>query len=195
LRDELAAISHLQAFRRGEAVQAEAEEVPFIGNVLSGILRIQASIGGERRRIGGLLLPSDFYGRPLTDPSKVKISAASDAIVCCFERDALDKLSARFPELGWEWMDNSLDEIDAARDWATLLDSPSVTALIASFLLMLCRRTDACMVTPTGRLLLSIPISRSDIAACLGTTIETVGRTMLKLSNLNIIRVHKPRHF
>ncbi|QKD16186.1 Crp/Fnr family transcriptional regulator [Mesorhizobium sp. NZP2077] len=195
LRGELAAISYLRAFRRGETVQAEGEDVAFVGNVLSGMLRIQTTIGDGRRRLVGLLMPSDFFGRALTGPSRVAIGAASDAIVCCFERGAFESLSGRFPQLGREWMHDSLDEIDAARDWMVLLDSPSVSALVASFLLMLCRRTEACTLTPTGRLLVSIPISRSDMAAYLGTTVETIGRTMRKMSSLNIIRIHEPRHF
>lgn len=195
LREELRVISHLRAFRRGETVQAQGEEVPFVGNVLSGMLRIRTAIGNGRQRVVGLLLPSDFYGRAFTGPSTFSIGAASDSIVCCFERAALESLCERYPELGREWMDNRLDEVDAARDWLVLLDCASVTALIASFLLMLCRRAEACTLTPTGRLLVSIPTSRSDMSTYLGTTVETISRVMLKMSNLKIIRIHEPRHF
>ncbi|GLS34485.1 Crp/Fnr family transcriptional regulator [Mesorhizobium tianshanense] len=188
----------MRTFEAGNTILAEAEDSVFLGIVMSGILRVQRTMADGRQQIVGLLLPADFFGRVFERTSGVAVEAATDVTLCCFERHAFERLLSRSPELEHQMFLAVLRELDAARDWMLLLGSQTIPERVASFFLILHRRTTVIepdMPSRKRRLSVHVPISRHDMAAYLGTTVETISRVIQDMSRRGIIEIHSPQHF
>ncbi len=191
-REKLNAIAHMRRFPKGATVVAEGEEASIVGNVVDGVLKMQKTQPDGRQQIVGLLVPTDIFGRVFTGTSEFAIEAATDVTLCCFDKRRFEALVLENPRLEHQVMLSILDELDAARDWITLLGAPTVAQKLASFLLMLCRRWPAigCGLSPDRlHLELHVPISRGDLAQYLGTTVETISRTVQTLARAGLIEV------
>lgn len=194
VRHELQRLARIRTFHSGETVLAETDEIDFVGHVLSGVLRMQRTLRDGRQQIVGLLLPTDMFGRVFTDASHVAIEAATEATVCCYHRPSFERLLARFPELERRMLVRISKEIDAAQDWILLLARQTIPERVATFLLMLCRKSESnALGLPT--LILEVPISRRDMAGYLGTTVESISRAIQQMSRRGIIRIIDPRRF
>jgi CRP/FNR family transcriptional regulator len=90
---------------------------------------------------------------------------------------------------------HSLDQLDAAREWMLLLGRKTAEERLASFLLLVARRST--MLGPKAqkaeRLSFELPISRTDIADFLGLALETVSRQLGRLEADGIIRIEASR--
>ncbi|MGD7552051.1 cyclic nucleotide-binding domain-containing protein, partial [Ralstonia pseudosolanacearum] len=53
-----------------------------------------------RRQMVGLLLPSDFAGRPGRATSAYDVTAATDLVMCCFRRKPFESLMLSTPHIG-----------------------------------------------------------------------------------------------
>jgi CRP/FNR family transcriptional regulator len=197
-REKLNAIAHLRRFPKGATVVAEGDEASIVGNVIEGVLKMQKTQPDGRQQIVGLLVPTDIFGRVFTGTSEFAIEAASDVTLCCFDKRRFEALVLENPRLEHQVMLSILDELDAARDWITLLGAQTVAQKLAGFLLMLCRRWPAigCGLAPDRQHLeINVPISRADMAQYLGTTVETISRTVQALARSGLIQVVKPTQF
>ncbi|MCR4264612.1 Crp/Fnr family transcriptional regulator [Nitratireductor sp. ZSWI3] len=191
-------LSHIRTFKAGATILAEGEDMPIVGNVVSGVLRVQKTISDGRQQIVGLLLPPDMFGRVFAPLSPFAIEAATDVTLCCFPRPAFEKLLTAHRELEHRMLLTVLEELDAAREWMLMLGCQTVAERVASFLLILHRRfKDSCREADIGwaRMYVEIPISRRDMAAYLGTTVETISRTIQTMARKNVIRMLDTRHF
>lgn len=191
-KHELARIARVKVFRAGETVLAEAEKIDFIGSVITGVLRVQKTLHDGRTQIVSLLLPSDMFGRVFANTLHVAIEAATDATVCTYDRGKFEALFERFPEIEHRVLTCVSDELDAAQEWMTLLALQSVTERMASFLVILRNRA---VSQSNSALTIQIPISRKDMAAYLGTTVESVSRSLHELANRGVIRIVDAQNF
>lgn len=198
LQKELGRHCHVRVFRAGETIVGEAEDCTFIGSVVSGALRLQKTMPDGRQQIVGLLLPTDMFGRVFARTSEFAIEAATDAALCCINRRAFERILAGYPELEHSMLLAILEELDAARDWMLLLGSQTVRERIASFLLLLHRRLHR-QGGPLGHRgdvrVVKVPVGRRDVAAYLGTTVESISREIHELDRRGAIRILDPQHF
>nr|WP_281354931.1 helix-turn-helix domain-containing protein [Chelativorans xinjiangense] len=198
LRAELERLGRLRICRRGETVVGEEEDTPFVGNVVSGVLRTQKTLHDGRQQIVELLLPGDMFGRVFAHTSRVSIEAASNVTLCCFGRAGFEAVMARFPELEHRMLLSIMEELNAAQDWILLLGCQTVTERIASFLLILRRRAlrpCAAAATPGAFPIIRVPICRRDMAAYLGTTVESISRTIQEMARRGVLRIIDPQNF
>ncbi|WP_126010220.1 Crp/Fnr family transcriptional regulator [Georhizobium profundi] len=187
-RHELSKLARIRSYRAGQTIVAQAEEVHIIGTVLEGVVRANKTLRDGRHQIVGLLLPSDVFGRLDGATSRVSLEAASDANVCSFKRQPFESLMDRFPEIERRMLLAVSDQLDAAQDWMLLLATQSVLERVATFLLMFCARDAG------DRGALDIPVSRRDMAAYLGTTVESVSRAMQAMKRAGILEGSHSRH-
>jgi CRP/FNR family transcriptional regulator, anaerobic regulatory protein len=187
-RHELARLGRIRSYRAGDTIIAEAEEIGFVGNVVSGVLRMHKTLQDGRQQIVGLLLPTDMFGRVFSPSSHVAIEAASDATLCCYHRPSFEGLFARFPEIEHRTLQAISHELDAAQDWMLLLATQTVVERVATFFLILASKTG-------GGTIVEVPISRRDMAAYLGTTVESISRAIHQLARARIVRIIDPHRF
>jgi len=193
-RQELSHIARVRTFRAGETILAEAEEISFVGSVVFGVLRLQKTLHDGRQQIVGLLLPSDIFGRVFAPTSQVAVEAATDVTIRCYDRASFERLFSRFPELEHRMLVSIARELDAAHDWMTLLATLTVTERLATFLLML-RRGSSSGVRGGRASIVEVPISRRDLAAYLGTTVESISRSLQQTARSGVIRVLNSQRF
>lgn len=196
LRTEFNRIAHRRTFAAGETIVGEAEEAGIVGNVVRGVLRMVRTMADGRQQIVGLLFPSDMFGRVFATHSRYAIEAATDVELCCFDRGAFEALLVANPDVEHEVLLSTLDELDAARDWMVLLGCQSVMERVAAFLLIVRRRmmkmaSDEWMPGPH----ISVPIGRRDMATYLGTTVESISRTVRFMARKGVIRIIDPQNF
>jgi CRP/FNR family transcriptional regulator len=142
----------------------------------------------------GLLLPSDFIGRPGRTEIAFDVTATTDVTLCCFDRKPFEKLVDDTPHVAQRLMELALDELDAARDWMLLLGRKTAREKIATFIEMLVRRSNLKgdeAATP----LINLPMTRDQIANFLGLTLETVSRQMNRMKKDGILSFEDRRHF
>ena len=192
---ELERLSRIKRYAAGAAIVGEQEEIPFVGNVVSGVLRMQKTMLDGRQQIVGLLLPSDMFGRVFSPLSHVSIEAATPVTLCCYNRASFEGLLARFPELEHRLLMSIQDELRAAQDWIMLLGCQSVMERIATFLLIVRERSRASSpLAPAAANEIVVPIGRRDMAAYLGTTVESISRSIQEMAREGVLCIIDTQH-
>ncbi len=160
----------------------------FVASVVSGTAMLSQAMADGRTQMVGLLLPSDFLGRPGRSVAPYDVTAASDLTLCCFQKKPFEEMMRRSPRIGQRLLEMTLDELDAAREWMLVLGRKTAREKIASLLLGLSRRA---AVLERGATLesaiLDLPLTREAMADYLGLTLETVSRQISALKRDGVI--------
>jgi len=195
--DELVKLDAFKTYRHfsaGETMYWAGEEMTSIGSVVTGVATLSRSLPDGRRQMVGLMLPSDFIGRPGRKISPFDVVAASDVLLCTFQKRAFDTMIAQSPSLETRLLEMTLDELDSAREWMLLLGRKTAREKIASLLAIIARRDAALLKSkPLDGLRFTLPLTREAMADYLGLTIETVSRQMSALKRDRIIEMEDAR--
>lgn len=189
---ELNRISRIKKVSAGETILSEKSPADLVGNVISGVVKLAKTLEDGRQQVVGLLFPSDFFGHPFAEETSCSFEAASDVELCIFERHAFEALLNRHPEIEHEILLKVLTELDAAREWMVLLGCQNAKERLASFFLMLLRRSPSIGCAALGlspATIVKFPIGRKDIAMFLGTTLETISRQIQAMSKSGILKI------
>ncbi len=190
----LAKTARKQMAPAGKELVGEGESVDQFANVMSGVVKLTKTLSDGRQQIVGLQFAPDFLGRPFRSQSAIAAEAATDVELCSFPRRAIERLLADQPQLEHLLLDQTLKELDQARDWMVMLGRKTAAEKISSFLLMIARNIDPVRDPATRSASFDLPLSRAEIADFLGLTIETVSRQLSKLRAEGVIRIEHSRH-
>lgn len=193
--EQLNAIAHHRTVLQGQAIVAEQDRVTSFANIISGVVKLTKTMSDGRQQILGLQFASDFIGRPYRDRSGYEVTAVNNVHLCTYDRGQFERLVREFPGFEHRLFENTLDELDAAREWMLLLGRKSAEEKVASFILMVSKRLDAvgCQGQTGGSVKFELPITRAEIADFLGLTIETVSRQFSRLKAKKIIGLEGAR--
>ena len=191
--DELAELNRIKFYKSYSAGQTSAmrgDALDVVASVVAGTATLERAIEDGRTQMVGLLLPSDFIGRPGRGTLQYDVTAVSDVTLCCFQRKPFEALLIEIPHIQERLLEMALDELDAARDWMLLLGRKTAREKIASLLMLIAKRT----MNPDGKVLgdtsrIELPISRETMANFLGLTIETVSRQITGLRKDGVIEL------
>lgn len=188
--DELAQLETIKFYRRvpaGQTVVQAGQRMDFVASVVTGVAALSQTLEDGRTQMVGLLLPSDFLGRPGRDVAPYNVTALSDLLLCCFRRRPFEDLLRSYPLLSTRLLEMTLDDLDAARDWLVLLGRKSARERIASFLSVLAGRAVKQPAPGTSAVVIELPLTREAMADYLGLTLETVSRQVSALRRDGII--------
>ncbi len=193
--EELESIKYYRNFEAGQTVIWSGDKMGFVGSVVSGIASLTQTMEDGRTQMVGLLLPSDFVGRPGREGSPYDVTATTDVVMCCFRKKPFEDLMARTPHIAHRLLEMTLDELDAAREWMLVLGRKTAREKIASLLSIIARR-DASLSPngPVGPMIFDLPLTREAMADYLGLTLETVSRQMSALKKDGVIQLEGKRH-
>lgn len=194
-RKALLATGEQVTFPYGAVVLPEGERSGHIGYVLDGALGMQKALPDGRTHLIGLLVPTDMYGRLYDGGSSHDLVALADTTVFTFGREAFEAALNAAPEVERKFLVSLLDELDAAREWVLLLGGHRVTERVASFLLVVLRRSmrdQGATVDESADPVVRIPIRRSDLAHHLGARPESVSRALHDLHDRGIVELIDP---
>lgn len=185
----LAKLGYKQNVKRGETIMWEGDSSPVVANIINGVLKLSVNLQDGREQIVSVMYSSDFIGRPFGKESPYSVTAMTDAELCVFTRSSFDNFVQEHPGLQNKLLRRTLDELDRAREWMTLLGKKSANERIATLLIELSERLNisGCdSITPyLDRF--DLPMDRQQIADILGLTIETVSRQLTRIKQDGII--------
>jgi CRP/FNR family transcriptional regulator len=196
--DELHVLEEMKYYRTFEAGQTIAwtgDKLDFVATVVSGIATLSQTMEDGRTQMVGLLLPSDFMGRPGREMASYDVTATTEVMMCCFRRRPFEDMMRATPHIAQRLLEMTLDELDAAREWMLLLGRKTAREKIASLLTIIARRDATLRRGPTGgRLEFDLPLTREAMADYLGLTLETVSRQVSALKREGVIELAGKRH-
>ena len=189
--DELALLETMKFYRSfepGQPIVWEGDRMEFVGSVVTGVAALTQTLEDGRTQMVGLLLPSDFLGRPNREIAAYNATAATKVVLCCFRRKPFEQMMRSTPHVAHRLLEMTLDELDAAREWMLLLGRKTAREKIASFIAIIARREAALHKRdPGGRMQIDLPLTREAMADYLGLTLETVSRHMSALKREGVI--------
>ena len=181
-------MKYYRTYSAGQTMIWAGDRMDFVASVVSGVASLTQTMEDGRTQMVGLLLPSDFIGRPGRDSAPFDVVAVSDLTICCFRKKPFEDLMTTTPHIGQRLLEMSLDELDVAREWMMLLGRKTAREKITSLLALIARRNAALQQNPVADgMVFDLPISRETMANYLGLTIETVSRQISTLKRDGLI--------
>ena len=195
--DELTYLDSIKYYRKfdaGQPVVWSGDQLDFVASVVFGVASLTQTMEDGRTQMIGLLLPSDFLGRPGREIAPYDVTAITELTLCCFRRKPFEKLLGTNQHLSERLLEMTLDELDAARDWMLVLGRKTAREKIASLLAIIGQREASLHLsqTPDGKVF-DIPLTREAMADYLGLTLETVSRQMSALKRDGVISLEGNR--
>jgi CRP/FNR family transcriptional regulator len=195
---ELEVLENMKSYKTyepGQTLVWAGDDLQFLGSVVAGVAALSQTMEDGRRQMVGLLLPSDFVGRPGRDIAPFDVVAATEVTVCRFAKGPFEKLLRETPSIATRLLEMTLDELDAAREWMLLLGRKTAREKIASLIAIIARRDASLRLRKAaGRVQFDLPLSREAMADYLGLTLETVSRQISTLKREGIIELEGKRH-
>jgi len=188
----LEAMKSYVSYKAGDPIIWRGDDLTQISSVVVGIASLSRTLEDGRTQMVGLLLPSDFIGRPARETVDFDVTAVTDVTLCRFDRKPFEKLIREMPHISQRVMEMALDELTAAREWMVLLGRKTAREKIATFIEMIVRR-DSLPLQQAGNH--KLPLTREEIANFLGLTLETVSRQFSSLKKEGVISFRDRRSF
>jgi CRP/FNR family transcriptional regulator len=145
-----------------------------------------------------------FLGLSVSGRYAFSAEAIENVEICRFDRVEMRQVFDDFPALERRLLEVTTHELVIAQDQMMLLGRKTAAERVASFLLSWAERQESC---PAGQkipteFVLPLPMTRMDLADCLGLTVETVSRSLnqmkrdglIDLSTPHEVVLNKPRH-
>ncbi len=176
-----------------EELIAVGEDIHNYSNILSGVVKLTKLMADGRQQIVGLQFAPDFMGRPFRTSSDVSAEAATSVRVCSFPKHVLEKIISESPTMEHKLHEQTLKELDEARDWMLTLGRKTAGEKVASFLYLIATNINPESDVHRIGARFELPLKRADIADFLGLTIETVSRQITRLRKAGIIELEDNR--
>jgi CRP-like cAMP-binding protein len=163
----------------GKIASWEGGADEMVGVVVSGVLRIVGSDAEGRRQIVGVTLAGQWFGRVYGSPS-FSHEAAVRTRIRAMTRTAAERLFSQRPDLALQCLEGSHAELELSRRLMALLARHRVVSRFAGLLLSLGISASGC--SSTGETEIRLPVPRKDVASLIGTTTESLSRTISALT-------------
>ncbi|SDG52808.1 Crp/Fnr family transcriptional regulator [Pelagibacterium luteolum] len=184
----------------GTELIADDSDITSYANVMRGVVKLSKMLDDGRQQVVGLQFAPDFLGRLFGRQNTLSAQAASDVELCKVPKAALEAMVGDNPALEHRLLEQTLRELDDARDWMVTLGRKTASEKVASFLYLVATHIDPVAEAERQQgenadARFDLPLSRADIADFLGLTIETVSRQLTRLRKEEIISVVNNRTF
>ncbi|WP_370402494.1 helix-turn-helix domain-containing protein [Sulfitobacter sp. JB4-11] len=171
--------------KRGAYLFFEGDDVEWLYQVKSGVLRLTRLLEDGRRQVIAFGYPGDVVGFPSDGKHHTDCDVLVSARLQPFRRAMLESGEGD-PVLHAALLQAALREISAMQDHFMMLGRKSAVEKVASFLSVLDERVGQ----DQGQYRqVTLPMCRGDIADFLGLTTETVSRTLTQLRKSKIIAI------
>lgn len=181
---ELFAKQSVEYLTPGQPLFFEGDGAKHVFEVLEGTLRIFRIISDGRRIITGFLHAGDIVGVSLRRDYLYSAEAITATKVRRLTRKSFEAAVADSEELRPQVFAHVCDEMAAAQDQMVLLSCKNAEERLCSFFLKYLKRA---MSRGALEPIIELPMTRLDMADYLGLTIETVSRTITKLTGKGVL--------
>ena len=172
-------------FAAGEEIYAQEDEADLIYQVVRGAVRTTHLQEDGRRQVGDFYYAGDVFGVEIGDRHRFSAEALLDCEILVLKRSGSRAYEpGQIERLLWA---ATTQELARTQAHMLLLGRTSAAEKVARFLLDLARRF--------GSDLVSLPMSRQDMADYLGLTIETISRMLGRLQAEGLVEFTGARRF
>ena len=187
---------HTRASRHqaGSELFGEETSITSYANVVSGVIKLMKVLEDGRQQVVGLKFANDFIGRVHATSNTLSAEAASDVELCQVPRAILEAMLEDNRPLEQKLMQETLRELDEAREWMVTLGRKSAAERVASFLYLIALHVRPELAHVATEVEYDLPLTRGDMADFLGLSIETVSRQLTQLRRLEIVIIRNKRH-
>ena len=191
-RDGLEALAH--SSRRlilppGSTMVEEGQSAESFFNITRGTVKLFKSLPDGRRQITGFADPGQFLGLSRSGLYAFGAETVDTVHACRFQRPQFEALLNDQPDLKRNRLAAVTDKLAEAQERMLLLGRKTAREKVASFLLSRAQAEQTMLgdTPPDPTPVAPVPMTRVDIAAYLGMTIETVRRTISALRHEKLI--------
>jgi CRP/FNR family transcriptional regulator, anaerobic regulatory protein len=167
-----------------EALFNAGQAASSVHSMISGVVRLYKLLPDGRRQVIGFALPGDFLGTTPSDRYSFSADAVEAVSVCRFSVEAFGHFIEPRPHLLLRINEFAARELMLAQEQMLLLGRRSAEEKVATFLISWRNRL---VQIGYEREIISLPMSRQDIADFLGLTIETVSRTLTRFEREKLL--------
>jgi CRP-like cAMP-binding protein len=189
-RAQLARISSIVRFKKGQRIYNERDKADAVFNIVSGIVTIYRELS-ERRHIAAFLYPGDICGLSEEGCYMNACEAATHVVAYKMPMHAMRRLLAKNPDLDVDVIVKLCEELRQAQRHGLLLSQKKAVSKLAMFL-DLQQHLQALGAKPVSEVYL--PMKRSDISAYLGLTLPAVSRAFRTLVTKKVISFRDRHH-
>ncbi len=168
----------------GRTLQADGEEPAVYAFLLRGVVKLTKTLADGRQQIVGLQFPPEFVGQPFGRENHLSAEAVSDVEVCSVPRAVLAEMMRSHPALERRLFNDTLLQLDQARDWLLAIGRKTARERVAGLLHLIARKMNLAVEgedAVIGEQTFDVHLSRAEMADFLGLTIETVSRQITRL--------------
>ena len=167
-------------YKRGSEICGEQEPAEYVYQVKEGAVRSYKLLSDGRRQIGAFHLTGDIFGLTSESCHRFTAEAVTDATLWLVRRQSLEEKSRTDGTLARDLLSMTTRNLRHAEDHMLLLGRKDALERVATFLIEMDKRL-------TGAGVMTLPMSRHDIADYLGLTLETVSRALSRLRRAGIL--------
>ena len=188
-RQEVIALATLVPFRPRAILYRENAAEAFIFVCADGVLKSYRDLPSGRRRVFTFRYPGDLFGLAEAGRYVNTVQAVTSGSVYRIPIEPLHAKLRQDGDLQFQVLTRVTQELREAQRQSIVLSRRSADGRIAMFLKQLQGYLAAQSID-----LIPLPMSRSDIAAFLGLTLESVSRGMAKLTRNGIVAPQGQRY-
>jgi CRP/FNR family transcriptional regulator, nitrogen fixation regulation protein len=183
----LRSIGPIVHFAQDQSIYGEGEGAEVFFKVVSGVVRTCKFLSDGRRQIDSFYVAGDIFGLESTQAHSHCAEAVCECAVISYRRRGLEALAAEDKSLSRQLYSLAMRRLAQAQEHALSLGRRNAVEKVAAFLVDL--STNA-----PGVNIITLPMTRQDIADYLGLTMETVSRTLSQFERDAIIELPSARH-
>ncbi|MGY8681224.1 helix-turn-helix domain-containing protein [Bradyrhizobium sp. UFLA05-153] len=167
-------------YRKGKVIYGEREPAEYVYQVKAGAVRSYKLLSDGRRQIGAFHLVGDIFGLDNAETHRFTAEAVVETTVCLIKRQSLEVVAESDMVVSRNLLGLTTSKLQHAEDHVLLLGRKTSLERVAAFLHEMDERLSAADV-------MSLPMTRRDIADYLGLTLETVSRVVSRLHKAGIL--------
>jgi CRP/FNR family nitrogen fixation transcriptional regulator len=177
-------VGSVRNFIQDHEIFSEGAAADYFYKVVSGVVRTCKFLMDGRRQIDAFHVPGDIFGLEPGAEHRLSAEAVSDCTVIAYRKSKPDHIIDH--DKNMELLDFAMMGMVQAQAHSLLLGRHSAVEKVAGFLLGWAEKS-------SNQAVLSLAMTRQDIADYLGLTIETVSRTLSQLERDNVIDLPSAR--
>jgi CRP/FNR family transcriptional regulator, anaerobic regulatory protein len=186
--------ARIRCFSRGDTVY-EPGLTAFVGYVLEGAIKLVSYLPDGRTNIVGVIEAPGFFGRIFGIAAEFTIEAATDVRLACFDPAAFEMQLSESPRLERSIHIENLYQLEEAHERIVVLACQTIIERLATFLMLRLLASEVQSAPGIRASQVHVPINRRDLASYLGTTVETISRSLQALVRRGTISIIDSANF
>lgn len=167
-------------YKQGTEIYGEKEPAHYVYQVKKGAVRSYKLLSDGRRQIAAFHLVGDIFGIVNGESHRFTTEAVVETTVRLIKRRSLDLMADSDAVVTRTLLSMTANNLHHAEDHMLLLGRKNSLEKVAAFLIEMDRRLTAASV-------MTLPMSRRDIADYLGLTLETVSRALSRMRRAGVL--------